>query len=126
MNDKYILDGHEVVLCEDLMKWASLFENADRRVAKDIIGGVEVSTVFLGLNHNYGEGEPILFETLVFGGPLDGEMERYSTWDEAKAGHAAMVERVKAIPIWHKWKKAAKAMLAKIDRLYERLYGSKR
>lgn len=35
-------------------------------------------------------------ETMVFGGPLDAEMERYSTWDEAVAGHAAMVARCEA------------------------------
>jgi hypothetical protein len=30
---------------------------------------------------------------MVFGGPNDEEQERYSTEEEAKAGHAAMVER---------------------------------
>jgi hypothetical protein len=39
---------------------------------------------------------PALFETLVFGGPLSQEMDRYSTWAEAEAGHRAMVERVRA------------------------------
>lgn len=34
---------------------------------------------------------------MVFGGPLDGEQERYSTTDEAIAGHAAMCERVRTI-----------------------------
>lgn len=59
-------------------------------------GGAYVSTVFLGLDHRFGQGEPLVFETMVFGGPLDQEQERYSTWDEAEAGHKAMVERVKA------------------------------
>ena len=52
--------------------------------------------VFLGLDHQYGEGPPVLFETMVFGGELDQEQVRYHTWEEAAAGHAAMVERVKA------------------------------
>ena len=50
--------------------------------------------VFLGLDHSFGSGPPLLFETMVFGGPLDEEMDRYTTWDEAEAGHKAMVKRV--------------------------------
>jgi hypothetical protein len=99
MADKYILDGHETRPA-DLLEWASWFENTDRTVAKTTVGRdahkAEVSTVFLGLDHSFGTGPPLLFETLVIGGPLDEEMERYSTWDDAEAGHAAMVERVSA------------------------------
>ena len=58
---------------------------------------IMVSTVFLGLDHGYNEnGPPILFETLVFNGPLRDEMDRCATWDEAEAMHLAMVERVRA------------------------------
>ena len=46
-----------------------------------------VSTVFLGLDHNYFGGRPILFETMIFGGNRDQYQERYHTWDEAKIGH---------------------------------------
>ena len=35
-----------------------------------------------------------MFETMVFGGKLDGTMDRYATYGQAKAGHAAMVLRV--------------------------------
>ena len=37
-----------------------------------------------------------LFETLAFGGPLDEEQRRYSTWDEAMAGHLVLVGMVSA------------------------------
>lgn len=59
------------------------------RVARDQINEkCFVSTVFLGLDHNYAQtGDPILFETLVFGGPMDGEMYRYCTYAEAEQGH---------------------------------------
>jgi hypothetical protein len=69
---------------------------ADNRIAKDTIGDVEVSTIFLGIDHSFGSGPPLLFETMVFGGELDDEQERYSTEAQALAGHAAMVARVKA------------------------------
>jgi hypothetical protein len=94
MSEHYILKGREVVPC-DLMTWAKSFETSERKVAKTAIGDSSVSTVFLGLNHQWGDGPPLLFETLVFGGPLDGDMERYSTYEQAEAGHAAMCERVR-------------------------------
>ncbi len=96
MTDKYILDGHEVVACIDLLEWAGWFEKADRHVTKTMIGDIRVSTVFLGLDHNYGDGAPVLFETMIFGGKFDQEMWRYSTWEEAEKGHEKAVEKVKA------------------------------
>ena len=95
MSDKYILDGKKVVLEPDLLAWGRWFETADRDVIKTDVGKVRILTVFLGLDHQYGDGPPLLFETLVFGGALDERMNRYSTWDEAEAGHALMVKRVK-------------------------------
>lgn len=89
-----------------MMTWAVWFENANRTVAKTVIvpNKVEVSTVFLGLDHNFREAAalgceqpiPILFESLVFGGDSDGHMDRYHTWDEAEAGHLAMVADIKS------------------------------
>ena len=61
------------------------------------VGDHWVSTVFLGINHGFDPDEdPLLFETMVFDKERHGgDMERYSTWDDALAGHEAMVERVK-------------------------------
>jgi hypothetical protein len=62
-----------------------------------------VSTVTLPFDHNWGgEGGPQLYETLVFGGPLDDEMERYATPDAAEAGHAVMVERCRVAMVMQK------------------------
>ncbi len=95
----YKLDGHNPVPCDDTLEWAQWYEKADRRIAlTDVAPDVHVSTVFLSIDHNWGDGPPVLFETMVFGGPLDEEQVRYCTWDEAELGHAAMVERVKAKP----------------------------
>lgn len=95
MSDHYILDGHKTVAC-DLLTWARWLDenNESRIVKKDTVGKSRVSTVFLGLDHSFGDGPPLLFETLVFEGPLEDEMDRYSTWEEAERGHAVMVERV--------------------------------
>lgn len=95
MGEHYRLDGKSPVPCS-LMEWAEWMKNTKERcVAVTEIGPSRVSTVFLGLDHSFGGATPILFETMVFGGPLDQEEERYSTWEEAENGHAAMVERVK-------------------------------
>jgi hypothetical protein len=103
MGDYYILDGHDVRPVPDVVTWAKWFEAHDRRVAFDMVGDgdarVEISTVFLGIDHNFGVGRvPILFETMVFGGPEDGYCDRYATWDEAVVGHAAAVVLATAIP----------------------------
>ena len=90
----YILKGHEVVEEADVCMWGKWFESADRSVNRTIREGVRVSTVFLGINHNFDGGAPLVFETMVFGGELDGEEARYATWDEAEAGHKRMCEKV--------------------------------
>lgn len=94
--EHFILDGKNPIMVSDPTMWAGWFGTANRTVAKTVVvpNDTEVSTVFLGLDHGFG-GVPLLFETLVFGGACDGLMDRYSTWDEAEAGHIAMVEQVK-------------------------------
>lgn len=53
---------------------------------------VEVSTVFLGLDHAFGRtARPVLFETMIFGGPEDGDQRRWCTEEEAQRGHNAIV-----------------------------------
>jgi hypothetical protein len=71
------------------------FETLHKRVGDDKIDGQRVSTVFLSLDHNWSGGEPLLFETMIFGGPYDTFMERYSTYDQAKAGHERIVHCLK-------------------------------
>ena len=97
MSDHYVLDGHNAVPA-GLMEWAAMMERRDRHVAITKIGTSEVSTVFLGLDHSFGCGPPLLFETMVFGGPMDQEQDRCSTWEQAEAMHKAMCERVEATP----------------------------
>ena len=100
----YVLDQHHLALpvFDDVVTWARAFEQADNRVvvAKTDTAHYLVLTVFLGIDHQWGSGEPLLFETMVFLPPEQhaglveiGTMERYSTWAEAQAGH----ERIAAM-----------------------------
>lgn len=99
MADLYKLDGKFAVRCNDLFEWGEWMEDfSNTRVALDTIEGITVSTVFLGLDHNFFEhGDPHLFETMVF--TEDGvsrEQFRYFTWEEAETGHKEMVKFVQA------------------------------
>ncbi len=88
-----------------LIEWAKEFEEKDRRVAYTKIGDAEVSTVFLGLDHGFGHGPPLLFESMIFweGHGLNADQERYTTREEALAGHEAMVTRVRSAQILDGW-----------------------
>ena len=94
---KYILVGKEPKKVDDILEWARSFEESSRVVEQTMIGEVKVSTIFLGLDHQYGDGPPLLFETMIFGGPEDGYQERYSTWEEAEKGHKTTCELVKKL-----------------------------
>ena len=59
------------------------------QIGKTTRDGVTVSTVFLGLDHNFAGTMPVLWETMVFGGPDDQYQERYRSHAEALAGHEA-------------------------------------
>jgi len=95
MADKYLLDGNTPVKCGDLLEWAAAFETTDVHVADKYISGIRVSTVFLGIDHNFlPGGSPLLFETMIFGGEHDQELWRYATREEALKGHSEAVDMV--------------------------------
>lgn len=53
-----------------------------------------ISTVDMGIDHSFGGGPPLYYETMIF---IDGDwndlyMMRYSTEEEARAGHIKTVE----------------------------------
>jgi hypothetical protein len=99
--ERYILIGHDPIPCEDLTTWTTWMDGPGRLVQDTQLidaahNRVRVCTAFLGVDVNFGDGPPILFETVVFGGPYHWELYRYCTWEEAQLGHAAVVERCKA------------------------------
>ena len=103
----------------ETMEWAVWFEENDGRrfirdtqIKRGVVEGPWVSTVFIGIDMNHGEGPvPILYETGVFecrnqwrepsefypdgrwtiGNNLDED--RYSTWSDAMEGHERLVEK---------------------------------
>jgi hypothetical protein len=106
---KYILKHRKPVECFDLLKWDKwLGRPYAKRVRSTHTGDAWISTVFLGINHDFRVGKdldranPLIFETMVFfkdeksHGPIENyEMERCRTWRQALEMHWAMVEWVK-------------------------------
>ena len=94
---QYILggeEGHTPIPCYSLFEWGKWMQAHSRMVAWTGGANKFVSTVFLGLDHrHWGEGPPIVFETMLFLNGSGEDMERYSSWDDAETGHKAFVRR---------------------------------
>lgn len=82
----------------DLLEWARLFEDKNYQVVsryKD--ERVIISTVWLGIDHNWGNGPPLIFETMVFARSKDIDPKfhnlqwRWTTEEEAKKNHEIIV-----------------------------------
>ena len=81
-----------------MIEWARDIEKEENKIVKQTVlpNGKWVSTVWLGLDHSFGEGPPLIFETMVFpkkGDYGDLDMERYSTEEKSKIGHTKMVKK---------------------------------
>lgn len=94
----FILDDKKRAIPVECLEWAKWIEGHDeRRIVKQdrLLNGYFISTVFLGLNHNFSnQGKPLIFETMVFKPtnpftqfPGEAYMERYPTWQKAFNGH---------------------------------------
>lgn len=96
MNNYILNDKGEPVVEEDILKWGKWFQNNNRSLSKTEIPDGFVSTVFLGLDHSWGDSPPLLWETMVFikGNSQDDYTERYSTKEEALAGHERICKQV--------------------------------
>ncbi len=96
MSHLWVLNADRTVdKMDDVVEWSRRFEMDNRVVGSEEIGSTIVSTVFLGIDHNHSHGRPVLFESMVFKGPLDGTMHRWHTYNEAEEGHRRLVERVR-------------------------------
>lgn len=73
-------------------------EHSIRKVVgrTELADGVWVSTVFLGMDHAWGGGPPVLWETMIFEGEYDQHMWRWSSREQAVAGHLEVLDAVRA------------------------------
>lgn len=109
--DWYDRNGVPMTFVEYIALMETVDDNDYRRIDLTEIGPYVISTVWLGLDHNFtGEGPAIIFETMVFTNSawvadrsdpdrellVDIDTDRYATEEEARAGHEAMVLLVRA------------------------------
>lgn len=100
----WTLEGRKAVSGASLQEWGRMFDDFEgRTVGRTDIGEWHVSTVFLGMDHNFGGGPPLLFETMIFShhdprNEQDESCWRYTTWEQAESGHAAVVAWLTADP----------------------------
>ncbi len=96
MIEKYILNEKGIPVIEkNHAKWDKFMQNLFlRRVAYTEFPKqtVIVATMFLGIDFSFGEGKPILYETLVM---PDNQIHRYHTKKEALLGHKEIVKKLK-------------------------------
>ena len=91
----------KIIGTNDRALWVKRTESNAHWIARDTwdegSGRVLVSTVFLGIDHGFGfTKNPILWETMVFGGPHDAYQERYDDEATAVIRHAEIVTALKA------------------------------
>lgn len=82
------------VPCENILEWAAWFaQNQETRVVvkTELSSGTTVSTVFLGIDHGFHGDEPVLWETMMFGGDYDLACDRYRSRNDALVGHELWV-----------------------------------
>jgi hypothetical protein len=94
-------DGAELTLTE----WSEMFEARAEDMGPEswwrretrISDEVRVSTVWLGLNHRlFGDGPPLIWETMIFGGEHDEGQWRYSTRQAALDDHERIIAAIRA------------------------------
>jgi len=96
----YLRDGTRATSMRDIV--GKLRDKAYKVVKQERLWyGAWLSTVWLGLDHRYGEGPPLIFESMLFapGTAHELDMDRYATEAEAAAGH----ERMRKQWLWRPW-----------------------
>lgn len=94
----YILNSDGTPVEEpNLERWAHWMADPHaRRVAWTEVGEWSVSTIFLGSDHAFGNGLPVLWETMVFGPePWNDVQWQYTSREAALAEHDQIAEHVR-------------------------------
>src|ERR1700733_5289480 len=84
--ETYVLDENgDPVREPDMAKYGAFLASDAKVVKQDILpDGTRVSTVFTGIDYC---SPPRLWETMIFGGAHDQYQDRYSSSEDALAGH---------------------------------------
>lgn len=86
-------DNKDLIPTNDPSVWSRflIYERDKCIVRQDSVGEYTISTVFVGWGGGgWGTGNPRIFETLITG-PEDDVFFLWGSWEEASAGHQALV-----------------------------------
>ncbi len=101
----YLLDENKKPVKVSLQESFKVYEDLDMKITKQtrVNDDIRVSTVFLCMDHAplfddngnpIEDGTPVLWETMIFGGEHDGYQERYTSHEDALAGHQRALDLV--------------------------------
>jgi len=83
-------------------EWSKLFHDNKYKIIKQEIleNGYFISTIWLGMDHGSQNGQPLIFESMVFNGDGEGDSdcERYVSESAAIIGHKLLVEKWRKKP----------------------------
>jgi hypothetical protein len=90
-----------------MLEWVAMAKTRARaddswRQRRTEVDDAEVSTVWLGVDHRRGDGPPLFWETIIFGGEHSGDQWRYSSKEAALAHHdqiVAALRDVRELPV---------------------------
>jgi hypothetical protein len=99
MGRYFILSDDNIFEEPNYETWSQWYQNTFDKISQiehteTDQGTVETRFVAMTMSLNK-EAPPLLFETKVTGGWLDGHTEKFATLDEARAGHDACVQKVR-------------------------------
>jgi len=93
VSDLYDKEGKPI----SMEQWSKLFEDKRYQILKQTqIGPLLVSTVWLGIDHSFGEHPPLIFETMIFGTDEE-EIWRYASEEQALAHHDELCEQIRLL-----------------------------
>lgn len=96
----YTLDDNKNVVPCTIEEWGKLYDEnrqAKKIVNQEYVDNYFISTIFLGINHSFNEGELTVFETMVFDKNDNGNdiyCTRCGTYEDALNHHQRAVKWV--------------------------------
>lgn len=102
MTTWFTLDDQEQLVPVDIVNTTAKWDpHGVWKPIQETVDGFMVSTVFLGTDHRFGDGPPLLWETMVFDhrddprDMIDIYCERYESAKAAREGHQVAIQWVK-------------------------------
>jgi hypothetical protein len=85
----YRLDGRRVEPIEaaEWLAWCEATNGGKEYLLGSGSAELSVDTIFLGIDRQLRDGPPLLFETIILGGPCDGQAWFSATYEDAERRH---------------------------------------